>query len=206
MTQHGFYFDTSRCTGCKTCELACKDYNDLGPEITYRRVYDYEGGSWAQDGQGAWTQDAFVYHLSLSCNHCNAPICVFVCPTGAMHKEANGIVRVNRQVCVGCGYCQLACPYGAPHVSAVTHQSAKCDGCYERTMANKKPICVEACPLRALDFDDMEALHGKYQGLISIAPMPDPSHTLPNIIIKPSPATREVGDTEGFIANPKEVE
>jgi anaerobic dimethyl sulfoxide reductase subunit B (iron-sulfur subunit) len=203
--QYGFYFDNNRCTGCKTCELACKDYKDLGPELAYRHVYDYEGGSWHPGDNGTWTQDCFAYHVSISCNHCIRPICVLVCPTGAMHKEENGIVRVNASVCVGCGYCMLSCPYGAPTVSDVTHTSAKCDGCYDRTEAGKKPICVEACPLRALDFDDIGELRKKYGSGSSIAPMPDPSHTVPNIIVNPSPAARDPGDTTGFIANPKEV-
>jgi anaerobic dimethyl sulfoxide reductase subunit B (iron-sulfur subunit) len=205
MTQYGFYFDNARCTGCKTCELSCKDYKNLGSEITYRRVYDYEGGDWVQGGNGTWTQNVFAYHVSLSCNHCSHPICAFVCPTGAMHKEDNGLVRVNTKVCVGCGYCTMACPYGAPHISEETHTSAKCDGCYSRTEAGKKPICVEACPLRALEFDDIRTLRAKYGSVDAIAPMPDSSYTMPNIVIKPSPAARESGDTTGFIANPKEV-
>jgi anaerobic dimethyl sulfoxide reductase subunit B (iron-sulfur subunit) len=205
MTQYGFYFDNARCTGCKTCELACKDIKNLGPEITYRRVYDYEGGEWEQGDNGSWTQTAFAYHVSLSCNHCTDPICVFVCPTGAMHKEDNGLVRVNTKVCVGCGYCTMACPYGAPHISEETHTSAKCDGCYHRTEDGKKPICVEACPLRALEFDDIDVLRDKHGSIDAIAPMPESSYTMPNIVINPSPAAREPGDTTGFIANPKEV-
>ena len=54
MTQYGFYFDSSRCTGCKTCELVCKDYHDLGPDILFRRIYDFEGGSWEKTSEGAW--------------------------------------------------------------------------------------------------------------------------------------------------------
>jgi anaerobic dimethyl sulfoxide reductase subunit B (iron-sulfur subunit) len=245
MTQLGFYFDNSRCSGCKTCELACKDYQGLGPELTYRRVYDYEGGGWQRDEQGDWQQDVFFYHLSLACNHCSSPICVHVCPTGAMHKEDNGLVRVDSGVCVGCGYCELACPYKAPHVSAITHQSAKCDGCYNRVLAGKAPICVDACPLRALDFGDMTELQRRYGQDVaapavavgatatatatagatggatttvaptpptpaaalgnSLAPMPSPGYTAPNIIIRLSPAARPTGDTQGTIANPEEV-
>ncbi|MDR0350690.1 MAG: dimethylsulfoxide reductase subunit B [Coriobacteriales bacterium] len=203
--QYGFFFDNTRCTGCKTCELACKDYKNLGPENTFRRIYDFEGGSWHPTANGSWEQDAYAYHVSISCNHCNAPICVHVCPTGAMHKEDNGLVRVNSTVCIGCGYCTMACPYHAPHISEQSHTSAKCDGCYERTLAGKKPICVEACPLRALDFDDMTQLRMNYQGASSIAPLPDPSATLPNLIIKPSPAARETGDYSGIVANPLEI-
>lgn len=58
MTQYGFYFDSSRCTGCKTCELVCKDYHDLGPDILFRRIYDFEGGSWEKTSEGAWNKTA----------------------------------------------------------------------------------------------------------------------------------------------------
>ena len=66
--QYGFYIDSQRCTGCKTCELACKDYKDLTPDVSFRRIYEYCGGGWKQEGE-AWTQDVFSYYLSISCNH-----------------------------------------------------------------------------------------------------------------------------------------
>ena len=73
MTQYGFYFDSTRCTGCKTCEMACKDYKDLPATIAFRKVYDYEGGSWTVAGDGVYTTDTFAYHVSLACNHCAMP-------------------------------------------------------------------------------------------------------------------------------------
>ncbi len=203
--QYGFFFDSSVCTGCKTCVLSCKDYYDLSATETFRRVFDYEGGTWQRNSKGCWTQDAFHYHISLSCNHCTRPVCVHVCPTGAMHKEENGIVRVNSRVCIGCGYCTMACPYRAPFVSDETHTSTKCDGCYDRIEAGQSPICVEACSLRALGFDDVEKLRAKYGSTSSIAPMPEPE-TLPNIVIRTSPAAKLVGDKTGFVANPQEVQ
>ena len=90
MTQYGFYFDTSRCTGCKTCELVCKDYYDLGPDILFRRIYDYEGGSWERTAEGAWEKTAFNYHVSVSCNHCDNPACVEHCPNKAIVFEERG--------------------------------------------------------------------------------------------------------------------
>lgn len=68
-TQYGFFIDSSRCTGCKTCELACKDYKDLTPEVSFRRIYEYAGGDWQEDN-GVWHQNVFAYYLSISCNHC----------------------------------------------------------------------------------------------------------------------------------------
>ena len=73
MTQYGFYFDSARCTGCRTCEMACKDYKDLPQTIAFRRVYDYEGGTWTDAGDGTYTSDTYAYHVSLGCNHCAMP-------------------------------------------------------------------------------------------------------------------------------------
>ena len=61
-TQYGFFIDSSRCTGCKTCELACKDFKDLGPEVSFRRIYEYAGGDWQEDN-GVWHQNVFAYYL-----------------------------------------------------------------------------------------------------------------------------------------------
>ena len=133
MTQYGFYFDSSRCTGCKTCELVCKDYHDLGPDILFRRIYDFEGGSWEKTPEGAWNKTAFNYHLAVSCNHCDSPACVENCPTGAMRKDAEtGLVNADPEVCIGCGTCQKSCPYDAPRIDAELSVSRKCDGCLAR--------------------------------------------------------------------------
>lgn len=74
-TQYGFFIDSSRCTGCKTCELACKDYKDLTPDVSFRRIYEYAGGDWQEDN-GVWHQNVFAYYLSISCNHCEDPACI----------------------------------------------------------------------------------------------------------------------------------
>ncbi|EBD3622992.1 dimethylsulfoxide reductase subunit B, partial [Salmonella enterica] len=148
-TQYGFFIDSSRCTGCKTCELACKDYKDLTPDVSFRRIYEYAGGDWQEDN-GVWRQNVFAYYLSISCNHCEDPACTKVCPSGAMHKRDDGFVVVNEEVCIGCRYCHMACPYGAPQYNAAKGHMTKCDGCHDRVAEGKKPICVESCPLRAL--------------------------------------------------------
>ena len=117
MTQYAFYFDSSRCTGCRTCEMACKDYNDTTTEFNYRKVYDYEGGEWTTNEDGSCTCSAFVYHVSLGCQHCDDPACTHVCPTGAMHKDPEtGLVSVDADKCIGCGYCFQVCPTQALYV------------------------------------------------------------------------------------------
>ncbi len=205
MKQFGFFIDASRCTGCKTCMMACKDYKDLPVEINFRRVYEYTGGDWIPDSNGTWRQDVFSYYTSISCNHCSDPICTKVCPTGAMHKREDGFVAVNEAVCIGCKSCAMACPYGAPQYSVIKGHMTKCDGCYSRVAEDKKPVCVEACPLRALDFGPIETLRQKHGTLAAIAPLPPDTHTKPNIVIKPNRKSRPVGDRSGFLANPKEV-
>ncbi|MED5725525.1 DMSO/selenate family reductase complex B subunit [Enterobacter hormaechei] len=148
-TQYGFFIDSSRCTGCKTCELACKDYKDLTPDVSFRRIYEYAGGDWQEDN-GVWHQDVFAYYLSIACNHCEDPACTKVCPSGAMHKRDDGFVVVDEDVCIGCRYCHMACPYGAPQYNAAKGHMTKCDGCHSRVADGKKPICVESCLLPAV--------------------------------------------------------
>ncbi|EGP04052.1 DMSO/selenate family reductase complex B subunit [Pasteurella multocida] len=203
--QYGFYFDSDRCTGCKTCELACKDYKDLDTNVNFRRIYEYAGGDWQQQANGCWQHNVFAYYLSISCNHCDNPDCVSVCPTGAMHKTEDGFVIVNEAICIGCRYCHMACPYDAPQYDAMKGHMTKCDGCHSRILEGKKPICVDACPLRALDFAPIDELRKTYGDLAAIAPLPSPEHTAPNLVIKTNKNARPTGDTTGFLANPREV-
>ncbi|MHC6866654.1 putative dimethyl sulfoxide reductase chain YnfE precursor [Klebsiella pneumoniae] len=156
-------------------------------------------------GQGAWQQNVFAYYLSIACNHCEDPACTKVCPSGAMHKREDGFVVVNEEVCIGCRYCHMACPYGAPQYNADKGHMTKCDGCHERVAEGKKPICVESCPLRALDFGPIAELRAKHGQLAAVAPLPSAHFTRPSIVIKPNANARPCGDTTGYLANPKEV-
>ena len=205
MKQYGFYFDSERCTGCKTCELACKDYKDLGTDVNFRRIYEYTGGNWSHLEDGCWHQDVFAYYMSISCNHCSDPACTKVCPTGAMHKNEDGFVIVNEETCIGCRYCHMACPYDAPQYDAQKGHMTKCDGCYSRVKSGQKPICVDACPLRALDFAPIDELRAKYGEQASIAPLPPSDITHPNLVVKPNKNARPSGDITGFLGNPREV-
>lgn len=206
MAQKAFFLDATRCTGCKTCEIACKDYHDLGVDYTYRRVFDYEGGEWNQASEGVWENSTFVYHVSVSCNHCDNPACTKVCPTGAMHKDSDtGLVSVDADKCIGCGYCAMACPYGAPTADRDLKHSVKCDGCASRVAEGKNPICTEACLLRCLYFGDKDEMAQKGE-LAALAPLPDSSYTEPNLYIREPLCAKPSGDTSGHVANPKEVE
>ena len=190
MSQQAFFFDGTRCSGCKTCMFACKDAYDLDVGTAYRRVLEYTGGDTVRNGDGTFGSTCFSYNVSVACNHCDDPVCVRVCPTEAMHKdEQTGLVSVNDRHCIGCGYCHLSCPYSAPRVDRVKGHSVKCDGCIERVAVGEKPVCVEACPARALDF----------------APFPRPEATVPNLFVKPSADARPAESKDGVVANLLEV-
>lgn len=203
--QYGFYVDTAKCTGCNTCRIACKDFYDLELGVNHRRIYEYEGGNWVKKDNG-WHPDVFSYYVAISCNHCEQPACTSACPTGAMHKRKDdGLIAVDSNRCVGCRYCEMACPYGAPQYSPTKKVMTKCDGCFERIPMGKKPICVEACPMRALDFDQIEVLREKYGHQADIAPLPSSEMTKPSLVIKSNRHARPAGDTTGNLQNPKEV-
>ncbi|MFQ6371622.1 DMSO/selenate family reductase complex B subunit [Shewanella sp. YIC-542] len=221
-TQLGFYFDSSKCTGCKTCHVACKDRmvgltrnkDDVAnsgvaalPGMLWRRVYEYCGGNWTENGDASYEQDVFAYYASIGCNHCSEPACVKACPTGAMHKRSeDGLVLVEESLCIGCESCSRACPYDAPQIDVQRKIMTKCDGCLDRLKDGKKPICVEGCPLRALDFDTMDNLRAKYgNGDGHFAPLPSPSITSPNLIVKAPKKAQPVGAGSGRILNIREV-
>ncbi len=206
MAQYGFAFNSQYCNGCKTCMLACKDRYDLDGETDYRRVFEYGGGCAYRDEYGLLANNCFGYYISVACNHCDTPACAQVCPTMACVKdEETGLVHVDGSRCIGCGYCAMACPYGNPSVDAKTGHSHKCTGCIERVREGRQPICVEACPQRALRFGEMEDLRARFTGSADVAPLPDSAYTGPNLIVVPSSQTRLTGDTEGRILNSLEV-
>ena len=181
--------------------MACKDKNNLPVGQAWRRVSEVNGGGWKKQGR-AWTQDVFAYNLSISCNHCEDPICVKSCPTRAMHKRADGLVLIDRRLCIGCKYCAWVCPYGAPQFDANTGVMGKCDLCADYLEAGKNPSCVDACPMRALDFGGYAELAGKHGASRHVYPLPDTSITNPSIRISAHRDTDETGTT---VANLEEV-
>ncbi|MGF1760267.1 dimethylsulfoxide reductase subunit B [Photobacterium sagamiensis] len=185
--QLGFFIDSSLCSGCKACQVACKDKNNLEVGRRFRRVYEVSGGGFEKTPTGAYKNNVFAYTLSISCNHCDDPICTKNCPTQAMHKRpGDGIVRVNTDRCVGCGYCSWSCPYGAPQMDPEAGQMSKCDMCIDRLAEGKMPVCVETCPLHAIKFGKISELRAKYGQLSEVKGMPSASITKPNLVIKPN--------------------
>lgn len=193
--QYGFYFDVTRCTGCKTCVVACCDKNGLEDGRRFRHVLPFENGGWRQDRMtGAWHQDVTHGYVSVSCNQCDDPACVKVCPTKAhaKHDDKGGLVLIDAVKCIGCGMCAKACPYGAPVLDERTHKMTKCDACVDRLSKKGLPVCVEACPQRALDFGFVDELKAKYGEGAHIEPLPSPSVTKPNLVVRHGTAGREV--------------
>ena len=109
--QYGFRVNAARCTGCKTCEMACRDAYQLGETPSFRRVCEASGGTWMQEG-AAWRHQVFTYYLSIACNHCDDPVCQRVCPSGAMRKQDDGFVVLDSNQCIGCGSCTATCTAG----------------------------------------------------------------------------------------------
>lgn len=202
--KYGFYFNQTRCNGCKACQIACIDKHDLPLGVHWRKVAEYSGGTWKVQGN-TFQPKVFAYYVSISCNHCENPICMEVCPTTAMSRREDGTVYVDESKCVGCRYCQWACPYGAPQLNPETGHMSKCDLCYDYRSEGKDPACVAACPSRALEWGPIEELRKKHGNLNGIAPLPDPSLTEPHLVIEAHRDAEPWDQPTGEITNPKEI-
>ena len=249
MSDWGFYFDQTRCLGCKTCVVACMAWNEdkrgdaaLYPEseIPLNPAYEIPAGyETMPDGSfnraemskyhmkeelirvteteyGRGMPDVDVLYLALSCGHCARPACAASCPQGCIYKdEETGAVLVERELCIGCGACGDACPFGAPRFYADPGEAktgeaktgeakpgeaapgdvipmVKCDLCVERIQAGLKPACVAACRTRALDALPLDQLRSRYpdakpvtMDLASDISPMTKSHTRPNWLFKP---------------------
>lgn len=202
--QYAFYFDSSACSGCKACQMACKDRHGLRVGLLWRRVYEVTGGSWQRRDQ-AWISSVFAYNVSLACNHCEEPICVEICPTKALFKRADGIVLIDAGKCIGCRYCSWACPYGALQYDAEAGRMTKCTFCAEDLDAGLPPSCVAACPLRALEFGDRADLEARYGSSDTIYPLPETELTRPALMITPHQGVVRVSVDNVRIGNMEEV-
>lgn len=143
MDQFAFLVNSKNCVGCKACEMACKTRNELnspGPRL--RVVVESEKGMFP---------DTKVEHMSTSCMHCADPSCAKVCPAGAIQKMSDdGTVVVDRNKCIGCHYCLVACPFSVPTYRDEDGTMIKCDGCRDRRQMGLDPACVSTCFYGAL--------------------------------------------------------
>jgi len=177
--QMGFYFDQTRCTGCYACIVACKDWHDVPPgPASWRRVIALEYGKFP---------DLFVAFLTTACYHCAHPACLEVCPAGAITKrEQDGIVVVDEDACTACEICRDACPYAAPQFGAEADaRMQKCNLCLERIAEGNKPVCVEGCPMRALDAGPLEELQAKYGNTSEAEGFIYDKELSPSVVFKP---------------------
>ncbi|MGL4335711.1 MAG: 4Fe-4S dicluster domain-containing protein [Turicibacter sp.] len=144
--QLGFLLDQRYCIGCQGCQTACQARNYSDPTEFLRLADSFE------------LKDNGPY-LTMSCNHCESPICAQECPVGAISKdEVTGIVSTDYEVCVGCKHCIKVCPYDAPKFNPNVKKSHKCDFCKERIEAGEQPACVEACPVKVLTYGELSEL------------------------------------------------
>ena len=136
MARYGMLIDTTKCIGCYTCRLACQRQNGLEPDEAFVRFEDRETGTYPQVG---------VEHVPLQCMHCSDAPCAKVCPTGAAHIGADGIVSVDHGRCIGCLYCMTACPYQVRVRNEKTGAVDKCRLCAAGA-PDGATNCVTACP------------------------------------------------------------
>jgi len=168
-TKHRWVFlvDATKCIGCGSCARACRRENDVpaGMYRTWIERYEVasdgetyiespEGGehgfSPLQSGRAAGK----AFFVPKLCNHCAETPCTQVCPVGASYSTKDGVVLVDGERCIGCGYCVQACPFGSRFIDPRTHTAGKCTWCYHRITKGMLPACVEVCPVQARRFGD----------------------------------------------------
>jgi anaerobic dimethyl sulfoxide reductase subunit B (iron-sulfur subunit) len=185
----GFYYDQTSCIGCKACQVACKDKNGLDMGVLFRRISDYETGTYPAPG---------VFYISRSCNHCAAPACMAACPVEAISKTEDGVVLIDPAICNGCQSCVTACPYGVPVMLPSTSVAGKCDSCIQLRENGETNACVGACSMRALDFGELEELKSRHGGSMvdALPPYLPEGGTGPSLVISP----KEIATRDGAAA------
>ena len=181
----GFFTDTSVCIGCKACEVACKEWNDVPMSLggftgkSYDNPVDLGADTWRHvafieqrspvgahaanfqrpAADGTSTPENFRWLMSSDvCKHCTHAACLDVCPTGAIFRTEFGTVVVQSDVCNGCGYCVPACPYGVLDKREEDGRIFKCTLCYDRLQVGQEPACAKACPTDSIQFGDLDEL------------------------------------------------
>jgi formate dehydrogenase iron-sulfur subunit len=159
--------DTSKCIGCKACQTACMEWNDLRDEIggtggTYDNPRDLTDQSWTVMRFAEYENPKGDLEWLIrkdGCMHCADPGCLKACPSpGAIVQYANGIVDFHEEHCIGCGYCIAGCPFDVPRISKHDNKAYKCTLCSDRVAVGLEPACVKTCPTGAITFGSKEQM------------------------------------------------
>ncbi len=172
MSTKGFFTDSTVCIGCKACEVACKQWNQLPDDGFDFTALSYDNTGHL--GSSTWRHVAFVERpvplggtlgsnfswlmMSDVCKHCARAGCLEACPTGAIVRTEFGSVYIQPDVCNGCGYCVSACPFGVVDRRADDGRAWKCTLCYDRLKADMTPACAKHCPTGSIQFGDLVQL------------------------------------------------
>ncbi len=172
---YGFLTDATLCIGCKACEVACKQWNQL-PADSFHGPLDLTGFSYDNTvdlSATTWRHVAFVERdtpagvawlmLSDVCKHCVHAGCMDACPTGAIIRSEFGTIVIQDSICNGCGYCVPACPFGVPQLDHHDGGSHKCTLCYDRMLGGLQPACAKSCPTESIRFGLVEELRTEGQ-------------------------------------------
>lgn len=168
----GFFTDTTLCIGCKACEVACKQWNQLPEDgliftgMSYDNTVALGASTWrhvafVERPVALSTQDAGAFSWLFSsdvCKHCARAGCLESCPTGAIIRTEFDSVYVQPDVCNGCGYCVVNCPFGVIDRREGDGRAWKCTFCYDRLRDGMEPACAKACPTDSIKFGDLEQL------------------------------------------------
>lgn len=166
--RYAYLIDIGKCIGCGSCVRACAVENDV-PEHFFRtwverfevsrtgevEVDSPDGARNGFEPKVSGKDVTKAFFVPKLCNHCTETPCVQLCPVGASYRTADGVVLVDEQRCIGCGYCVQACPYGSRFIHPHKHVASKCTFCYHRITKGMKPACVQACPVGARKFGDV---------------------------------------------------
>lgn len=166
--------DVSKCIGCKACQTACMEWNDLRDDVgtaaagVYDNPTDLTPQSWTVMRFSEYENDTTGNLEWLirkdGCMHCEDPGCLKACPApGAIVQYANGIVDFQEENCIGCGYCVTGCPFDVPRISKKDNKAYKCTLCSDRIAVGQEPACVKTCPTGAIQFGTKTAMQNYAQ-------------------------------------------